>query len=243
MISVVPFLLFASYDAAMRMPTEAAVNAISDAKEYTMRISAPGVEKTVTFRKGMTAAANDSTWSGWRIVPYLLPLTTRADGTGEVKLSFEFPGRKDAIVLHSRGLAEDVYLLRTLGGEADAAKWLDKKVPTSKLVSQWPADAPAEVGERLKKVPEELAAAVKLGQDAYEANRPELIRRFARSLLYYPPMTEKRWDVSTGKNTLWLDTGCHDRMFAARFRVELRKTDKGLWEVASIYATEFFKGE
>jgi hypothetical protein len=32
-------------------------------------------------------------------------------------------------------------------------------------------------------------------------------------------------------------------MFAARFRVELRKTDKGLWEVASIFATEFFKGE
>jgi hypothetical protein len=242
MIATVPVLLFASYTAAVRMPTEAAATAISDAKEYTMRISAPGVEKTSTFRQGKTVAETESSWSGWRVVPYLLPLTTRADGTGEVKLSFEFPGRKDPIVLHSMGLAEDVYLLRTLGIATEAAKWLDKQVPTSKLVSQWPADAPEEVGERLDKVPAELAAAVKLGQEAYEAKRPELIRRFGRSLLYYPPMTEKRWVVSTGKNTLWLDTGCHDRMYAARFRVELRKTDKG-WEVASILATEFFKGE
>jgi hypothetical protein len=222
-------------------PVEIVSRAIRDAKEYNLRISAPGVDKITIFRQKM--GTKDTSWGGWRIVPHLLPLATAAHGKGDVTLSFEFPGLKDAIVLRSRGLAEDVYLLRALGGEMEAAKWLDKVVPTSKLVIAWLPKEPEQTGERLEAVPPELVAAMKLGMEAYEAKRPELIRRFNKSLLYYPPKTTKSWAVSSEKDTLWLTTGCSDRMYAARFRVELRKNEKGEWEVVRILAKEYFKGE
>jgi hypothetical protein len=49
--------------------------------------------------------------------------------------------------------------------------------------------------------------------------------------------------VTANKDRLWLDTGCVDKMYAAHFRVELRKTREGEWAVARILAREFFKGE
>jgi hypothetical protein len=235
----------AAFHAAAVTPTpvQTVARAISDYREYTLRIKAPGVETATVFRKMM--GTKDTSWSGWRIVPHLIALATTADGKGEVTLTFEFAGLKDPIVLRSRGLPEDVYLLRTLGGETDAAKWLDKVVPTSKMVMPWPEKQPepSPAMEQLKKVPPELEAAVKLGQETYELKRAELIRRFNKSFLHYPESTEMSWAVYSGKDILWLETACSDRMYVADFRVELRKTDKGEWEVVRILAKELFKGE
>ncbi len=238
-----PLIAPALLSTAGEIPVQRAAQAIHDTKEYTLRITAPGVEKTSTFRYQAGDKAIETSWGGWRILPYILPLATAGNGKGAVQLSFEFPGRKDPIVLHSKGLAEDVYLLRHLGCEKEAEKWLDKMISTSKMVTQWPEKEAWAGRDRLEKVPAELAAAVKLGQEAYEANRPELMRRFNQSYLLYPKATTKDWSVSTGKDTLSLETGCSDRMYFARIRVELKKTDKGDWEVVRILAGEFFKGE
>ena len=173
----------------------------------------------------------------------MIPIATTASGKGEVRVSFQFPGRKEPVVLRSKGLAEDVYLLRHFGGEEQAAKWLDKMVPTSKTVVVWPEDKAWTYAEALEKVPAELAAAIKLGQDAYDAKRPELTRRINKSFLYYAPASAKQWSVSTGKDSLAIETGSADKMYHSRVRVELRKTDKGEWEVSRIVAGEFFKGE
>src|SRR5262245_16356499 len=225
---------------------ETVLRHIGRAEEYTLRVSIPGGgEHVMKFRQ--QANGEGTTWGGWRIVPYLIPIAIPADGKGkgQVTLTLEFPGRKEPIVLTSRGLAEDVYLLRQCVPEADkaAAKWLEKVAPDSKLVAAWPEKEPRPVGEELKKVPPELAAAVKLGQDAYEAKRPEMIRRFNKSFLFYPPSSGKDWTVTAGKDTLALETGCHDRMYYARLRVEMRKTDTGAWEVTRILAGEFWKGD
>ena len=214
---------------------------IGKADEYTMRVSAPGVEKVIRCQQKTNG--DDTSWGGWRIVPYILPIATTASGTGQVQVSFEFPGRKELIVLRSKGLAEDVYLLRHLGGEEKAAKWLDQVVPTSKMVVAWPADKAWVYGKEEKEVPAELRAVVKLGQDAYDARRPELTRRLTKSFLYHAPAAEMGWTVSTGKNTLSIETGSVDKMYHSRIRVELRKTEKGDWEVSRIVAGEFFKGE
>jgi hypothetical protein len=223
---------------------EAALSRISKSREYTMRISIPGGGEHVMKFKAQDDGEG-TTWGGWRIVPNLIPKAIPDDGRGkgQVTLTLEFPGQKDSIVLKSRGPAEDIYLLRTCVPEKDSAKLIEKMTPDSKLVVAWPEKEPELAVEPLKKVPDELAAAVKLGNDAYEARRPELIRRFSSSFLFYPPTAAKDWTVRVGKDRLWLDTGCHDRMYAAHFRVELRKTDKGEWEIARILAKEYFKGD
>jgi len=221
---------------------QTAVARIEKATEYTLKVAIPGGgEKVVPFVA--KTDKEDTSWAGWRVVPYLLAIATATHGKGEVRLSFEFPGQKEPLVLRSKGLAEDVYLLRAFGREQEAAKWLDTVAPQSKLVVPWPKDEPDEVGERLEKVPDELVAAVRLGVRSYEAKRPELIRRFNTSYLYYPPTVARDWSVFAGKDRLWIVTGCHDRMYAARFRVELKKTATGEWEVTRILAKEFFKGE
>jgi hypothetical protein len=220
------------------------VGRIRDAKEYTLRVSIPrGGEQVHRFQ--WQENNEGTTWPGWRVVPYLVPLAVPPDGKGQgqVTLTFDFPGRKEATVLTSKGLAEDIYLLRNLVDEKAYAKWLAKVAPDSKLVVPWPAEHPPAPGEALEKVPAGLAAAVKLGQDAYEAKRPELVRRFNKSYLHYPPAAAKKWSVYTGKDSLAIETGCHDLMYYARFRVELTKTPKGDWEVTRILAGEFFKGE
>jgi hypothetical protein len=230
-------------------PAVIAATRIAAVEEYTLRVSFPGgADKVLRFTNQKGDTENSRT--GWRVMPYVLPFATAADGKGQVKLSFEFPGQKEPTMLRSAGLTEDVYLLRLFGDEKESKKWLDKVVPESKLVVPWPEkDAhlwdwePKPVGDRLEKVPPKLAAAVKLGTDAYAANRPELMRRFGQSLLYYPLAPEQRWAVTVGKDALWLETGCADRMFAAFFRVELQKTKKGEWEVIRIFAKEVFKGE
>ena len=219
---------------------------IRKSEEDELRVAVPGGEEQVTkFRAQEDREGN--TWSGWRIIPYIIPIAIPADGKGkgQVTLTLEFPGRKDPIVLRSRGLAEDVYLLRHLVPETDkaAAKWLEKVAPDSKIVAAWPEQEPKAAGKDLEKLPPELAAAVKLGKDAYEAKRPELIRRFNKSFLFYPAPETKDWKVTADKDALWLETGCHDQMYFARLRVEMRKTDKGAWEVIRVLAGEFFKGE
>jgi hypothetical protein len=214
---------------------------ISKADEYTMTVKAPGVENVVPCKR--ETDGKDTSWGGWRIVPYVLPIATTASGKGQVTVTFEFPGRKDPVVLRSKGLAEDVYLLKHFVGKEKAAKWLDKVVPASKTIAAWPENEVWTRYEYLEKVPAELAAAVKLGQDAYDAKRPELVRRLNESFLFYPPATTKDWQVSTGKNTLAIETSSSDKMYFSRVRVELRKTDKGDWEVSRIVAGEFFKGE
>jgi hypothetical protein len=234
--------LFVAFAEEERKPRDLVAQLIRKADEYTMTVSAPGVEKVIRCQQKTNG--DDTSWGGWRIVPYVLPIATTASGTGQVQVSFEFPGRKEIIVLRSKGLAEDVYLLKHLGGEEKAAKWLDKVVPTSKTVVAWPENEVWAKSEHLEKVPAELAAAVKLGQDAYDAKRPELIRRLKDSFLFYAPAATMRdWKVSTGKNTLAIETGSSDQMYFSRVRVELRKTDKGEWEVSRIVAGEFFKGE
>jgi hypothetical protein len=227
-------------------PTEVerVVARIGEAKEYTIRVSIPGGGESV-MRFQSKESNEGATWAGWRVVPYLLPKAIPVDGKGrgQVTLTFEFPGRKEPIVFKSKGLAEDIYLLRSLVAEKDYAKWLATVAPDSKLVSAWPRNDRDVVGEPLKVMPAELAAAVKLGRDAYDAKRPELIRRFNQSYLYYPPAATKDWSVFAGKDALTLQMGCSDLMYAARFRVELKKTSKGGWEVSRILAEEFFKGE
>ena len=224
-----------------RKPAELVTQFISEADEYTLTVKAPGVEKVIRCQQRTNG--EDTSWGGWRIVPYLIPTATTASGKGQVTVTFEFPGRQEPVVLRSKGLAEDVYLLKHLGAEEQAAKWLDKMVPTSKTVVAWPEDKAWIYGEALDKVPAELAAAVKIGRDAYDAKRPELTRRFNKSFLYFAPAAAKDWRVSTGKDTLAIETGAADKMYFSRVRVELRKTDKGGWEVARIVAGEFFKGE
>src|SRR5262245_16107311 len=214
---------------------------ISKADDYTFKVTAPGVENVVRCRQ--TTNGENTSWGGWRIVPYVLPIATTASGQGQVRVSFEFPGRKEPVVLRSKGLAEDVYLLRHIGGEEQAAKWLDKVVPTTKTFVAWPRDKAWEYSKEEKNVPAELAAAIKLGQAAYDSKRPELTRRLTKSFLYHAPAAEMGWSVSTGKDTLAIETGSVDKMYHSRVRVELRKTDKGEWEVARVVAGEFWKGE
>jgi hypothetical protein len=234
--------LFVAFVQEEQKPVNLVDQLISKADEYTMTVKGPGVEKVIRCKQ--KADGEDTSWGGWRIVPYILPIATTASGKGEVTMTFEFPGRKEPVVLRSRGLAEDVYLLKHLGGEEAAAKWLDQVAPTSKTVVAWPENEVWTRYEYLEKVPAELAAAVKLGQDAYDAKRPELVRRLKHSFLFYAPATMMRdWQVSTGKNTLAIETGSSDKMYFSRVRVEMRKTDKGEWEVARIVAGEFFKGE
>jgi len=223
---------------------EGVVARIGAAKEYTLRVSIPGGGESVTRFKSETNNEGN-TWAGWHVVPYLLPIAVprNGQGRGQVALRFEFPGWKEPIVLQSKGVAEDIYLLRSLTGAKEAAKWIEKTAPDSKLVVAWPKNDPDVAGELLKTAPAELAAAVKLGQDAYDAKRPELIRRFNQSYLYYPPAATKDWSVYAGKDALTLQMGCSDLMYFARFRVELKKTAAGPWEVTRILAGEFFKGE
>lgn len=234
-------VLLAAVAEEERKPVNLVTELISKADEYTLTVKAPGVEKVIRCKQ--RTEAEDTSWGGWRIVPYLLPIATTASGKGKVTTTFEFPGRKEPVVLRSKGLAEDVYLLKHLGGEEAAAKWLDQVAPTTKTVVAWPEHEVWTRGEYLEAVPAELAAAVKLGQDAYDAKRPELVRRLKQSFLFYPPATAKDWSVSTGKDTLAIETGTSDKMYFSRVRVELRKTDKGNWEVSRIVAGEFFKGE
>ena len=124
-----------------------------------------------------------------------------------------------------------------------ATKWLERAAPDSKIVAELAELEPKAAGKGLEKLSPELAAAVKLGKAEYEAKRPELIRRFNKSFLFYPAAETKDWKVTADKDSLWIETGCHDRMYFARLRVEMRKSDKGEWEVARVMAGEFFKGE
>lgn len=226
-------------------PAEAVTARIHEAKEYTLRVSAPDAkDKLIRFRyRGDNDGAAAGNWIGWRVVPYSLPASTTGIGAGRVTLAFDFPGEKKPVVLRSRGPAEDIYLLRVLVGEAAVEKWLGKNVPASKLVAPLSEEEPRDGAERLEKVPPGLAAAVALGKEAYEAARPELVRRFNKSFLHYPPAAKARWSVSAGKDMLRLDTWCSDRMYYARLRVELRKTPAGAWEVTRVRGGEFFKGE
>lgn len=225
-------------------PTQIVADKIHHTRQYTLRVSVPGgTEQVYPFRyEGDNDGATGNNWGGWRIVPSVIRSTTAADGKGLVILAFDFPGEKEPSVLRAKGPAEDVYLLRSLG-IGWWARWFDDVVGLSKAVVTWPKGEGGPREEGLEKVPPELAAAVKLGKQAYEAKRPELIRRFSRSFLYYPAATEARWDVRSAKGTVWLDTGCHDRMYHARFRVELRQAADGSWDVIRILANEEFKGE
>ncbi|HJZ55479.1 MAG TPA: hypothetical protein VKE74_10995 [Gemmataceae bacterium] len=224
---------------------EAVATRIHNAEEYTLRVSIPDTKEQVfRFRyQGNNDTVSRDNWTGWRVVPYLLPLATAPDGKGQVVLAFEFPGENRPLVLRSKGPADDIYLVRALGLNPAAKRWLGKQEPESPTVVKWSEKEPELDGEPLKKIPLELAAPVKLGKAAYEARRPELVRRFNRSYLYYPAAETARWSVTAGKGVVYLETGCSDLMYYARFRVELRKTLKGEWEVTRILALEAFKGE
>ncbi len=50
---------------------ETALTRIDKAREYTVRVSIPGGEKVLRFRRH-GHAAEGTTWEGWRVQPYLL---------------------------------------------------------------------------------------------------------------------------------------------------------------------------
>ncbi|MBA4065849.1 MAG: hypothetical protein C0501_19450 [Isosphaera sp.] len=233
--------LLALMSAIETLPGHEADALIQKADAYTVRVTAPGVDLPIPFRA--TTDGRPTHGAGWVLVPSFVRRTTAATGAGEVRLTFTFPGRPGPVVLRSKGLAEDVYLLRHLGGERQAAKWLDAAVPASKLVVRWPDDHPWGRPE-YRDPPAGLAAAVALGKAAYDAKRPELVRRITRdSLLLLPPAAAAHWDASFTADTLTLDTRWSDRMYFALVRVELRKTAKGEWEVTRVLADEILKGE
>ena len=89
----------------------------------------------------------------------------------------------------------------------------------------------------------ELLPAILLSGQRYDEKRAELVNRFNKSFLHYPDSTRMRWAVYGEGKALFLEGSCHDLMYHARFRVELRRGKDENWEYMRVLAKEEFKGE
>jgi hypothetical protein len=199
-------------------------------------------------------------WFGNRMVPHVLLVACRESekeakkGDGDVRLEFVVPDKsekeaKETYVFRSRGLAEDVYVLSALGMQKQFAKWLAKAVPDSKEVQplkpreERPArDEPgaAELAAA-EKPPDEWKPVLTAANAKYNEQRPELMKRFGGSFLFYPRLRERDWAAFRRGDQLI--SGTADLMFYVTFRVEFQQDKDGKWHYVRTQASEEFKGE
>lgn len=77
----------------------------------------------------------------------------------------------------------------------------------------------------------------------YDERRADLIARLKRSLLYFPPAKAADWSLARDGDHLYVSTTCVDRMYVARFTVELTRDGDKKWKYVRLLASELFKGE
>ncbi len=246
---------------ALAAERDEVLGAMSSAGEYTVDFTIDGVKETARlrvedkpdrlfFRRTAMGEWLVGPWSGSRVIPLILSTTCAGTPGGAVRAVVRLLGRP-AYTLRTRGLAEDLYLLRCLPVGERFADWVKKVTPAASpdvLVFNERRAASRGFEEAKKKAADarpvemtkELAPAAALAAEEYARRRAELITRLGGSYLFYPK--SPRWALWRDGDALFATAGCHDRMYHARFTVELKRDGK-TWKFVRLLAEESFKGE
>ena len=86
-------------------------------------------------------------------------------------------------------------------------------------------------------------ASLKVAKEFFNAHRAEILAKFGRGYLFYPPADHLGWVVRENGGAIYAESGCHDRMFAAAFVVQVESSQGGRWQPKLIYVDSWFKGE
>lgn len=172
-----------------------------------------------------------------------------AGGKGALVAVVRFPKTQDEFTLRSVGPAEDLYALQIYQLETTFPKLHQKIVDGAKDTPDVTVGQP-KLPDNLNAtdpVPGRLLPVVMAAGINYEQKRPELMLRVKKdSYLFFPRAEKVAWSIHIDGDRLFVATGCHDRMYYARFHVEFRKRAGGIaneWEYVRVYGEEKFKGE
>lgn len=171
------------------------------------------------------------------------------DGKGALVAVVRFPKTKDEFTLRSVGPAEDLYALQIYQLEKTFPKLHKKIVDSAKATPDVKVGQP-KLPNNLKgtdPVPSHLLPVVMAAGMKYQEKRAELMLRVKKdSYLFFPRAESVSWSILIDGDRLFLATGCHDKMYYARFHVEFKKKVGGNaeeWEYVRVYGEELFKGE
>lgn len=214
------------------------LRALEYGTEYELTLSVP--ETGETFQK------KGEFWAFQQLAFRCLS----ADGKGAFTAVIRLPETGHKFTLRTRGLADDLYVVRILQLHKPFAKWHKKAcagVKNSPDVVVGRPHQPSKGAVAFDRVPAYLLSAVAAAAVKYEEKRPELSLRVREeeSCLYFPPAGESPWRVTRDGDKLFVRTWCVDRMYAATFEVEFRKVGNGdaEWEYVRLRGEEHFKGE
>jgi hypothetical protein len=177
-----------------------------------------------------------------------------ASGNGDIVATITFEKEPRTYALVSKGLPEDLFVVRELGLQKKFAKWYEVAlagIPESKDVVPYERkypDTSATDWVRVEKPTEAMQAAVKVAKEKYDEKRAELMKRFNRSIdrsPFYAPAEKLSWHVAIRDKTktLHVSTGCRNRTVIAYFDVEFAQADDGSWRYVKLIGQEVFVGE
>jgi hypothetical protein len=252
-----------SREGVTRSEVPASVQRIERAAEYSFKVTVEGSDEEVSVEVRELPPAKVSPqikrekprhwvadhWFGHRMVPHVLLVACREPEKGSVRLEFSLGSKegkeRETYVMRSAGLTEDVYILSSLGMREQFAKWLAKAVPDSKEVQQLKPDKSVAADGKEVKFTDELKPILAAANAKYNEQRPELMKRFGGSFLFYPRRREREgdWAISRAGDRLIFETRCADRMMYATFRLEFEQDKPGTWNYVRTLALEEFKGE
>jgi hypothetical protein len=255
----------ASKDGVTQREVPESIQRIERAVEYSLKVTVKGSDEEVSVAIRDLPPAKISPqikkekprqwvadhWYGHRMVPHVLLQACGEPAKGSVQVELSLAGegdkgKKEIYVMRSAGLAADVYLVSALGMQKQFAQWLAKAVPDSKEVQPLKPDGERPIAEgKDVKLTDELKPVLAAATDKYNEQRPELLKRFGGSFLFYPLRKEKErdWAIVRIGDKLVFETSCADRMFYATFRLEFQQAKDGKWQYVRTLAAEEFKGE
>lgn len=158
-------------------------------------------------------------------------------------LRVEVTSGTNSTVYHSRALPEAVFAIQTSRIPAKD-EWLAVLVPDSNTTQPW-SECPDDIRRAQPLVRDSALARdiVAAAKPLYESHRPEFIKRYCRSLLFYGEADSVMWTVTQSQGNVLATAGCSDRMYFAQFGFMFKQNKTADWECTAIYGGEFFKGE
>jgi hypothetical protein len=215
----------------------AVLGRVSQAGKCHVELRAPGTAETYT----RDASQDD------RTLFWVIDTTFSPKGKGDLVLTITIPGDKKEHTFRTKDPADDLFVVAALDLKAKFPKWHKKALEAVKAsddVRVLRELTELRQAETFEKVPQELVPALDVAKAKYDERRAELVKRVhGTSLLYYPEASGLTWYARRKGDTVYFDTSCADRMYYARFRVELTKDDKGGWKYVKLSGMEEFKGE
>lgn len=181
------------------------------------------------------------------LLPEVLHAGFAPNTNGEVQLEVSIGGSKTNVwQFSSIGTAESLYALRLLSPEQKWAKELAMRIPPSQNIAAITSKNRGELLKGASTIPpssEIGTASLRVVKEFFNANRAEILAKFGRGYLFYPPADDLDWALRERGGAIYAESGCHDLMFAAAFVVQVEPSQGGRWQPKLIYVDSWFKGE